>query len=91
MADEAAKSGGLWLPYPILGFLLTLTIIVVTGLVGLYSQLSAMNTTMILRDSTYQQQLKKTEDEAKLQSMYIVDLRERIIRMEASSKKKGGG
>lgn len=92
MAEEAAKSSGLFLPYPLLGFLLTLTMAMVAGLVGLYSQLSTMQTTMILRDSSYQQQVKELKEKVDLQGMYITDLREKQIRAdaEAAVKRKGG-
>ena len=87
MADEANRTSGLFLPYPVLGFLLTLTMALVAGLVGLYSQMATMQTTMILRDTTYQQQVKELKEKVDLQGMYITDLREKMIRQEASKKK----
>lgn len=89
MADEVARTSGLFLPYPVIGFLLTLTMALVAGLVGLYSQMATMQTTMILRDATYQQQVKELKEKVDLQGMYITDLREKVIRQEIP-KKKGG-
>jgi phosphoglycerate-specific signal transduction histidine kinase len=59
----------------------------VAGIVGLYAQLSAMNTTMILRDNSYQQQLNELKKVTDVQGEYVRDLRERIIRQEAGKKK----
>lgn len=83
MAQEAK---GVFLPYPLLGIMLTLVLILVGGIVGLYSQLSAMNTAMILRDADYQQRTKKLEEKIELQGMYITDVREKIIRLEERRK-----
>lgn len=82
--NQEAK--GVFLPYPLLGIMLTLVLILVGGIVGLYSQLSAMNTAMILRDADYQQRTKKLEDKIELQGMYITDVREKIIRVEERRK-----
>ena len=86
MPEEVAK-GGLFIPYPLLGIMMALVIALSGGIIGLYTQLSAMNTTMILRDNTYQQQVKELKDKADLQSVYIQDLREKVIRLES---RKGG-
>lgn len=88
MADEAVRTNGVFLPYPIIGFILTLTMALVAGLVGLYAQMATMQTTMIMRDTTYQQQVKELKEKVDLQGMYITDLREKMIRQE-SPKKKG--
>lgn len=87
MSEEANRSSGIFLPYPLLGFILTLTMALVAGIVGLYAQLSAMNTTMILRDNSYQQQLNELKKVTDVQGEYVRDLRERIIRQEAGKKK----
>lgn len=89
MSEEASRTGGIFLPYPLLGFILTITMAVVAGLVGLYAQMSAMNTTLILRDASAQQQMTDLKHEIQVQGEYVRDLRERIIRVETSSKKKG--
>lgn len=89
MADEASRTGGIFLPWPLLGFILTITMTLVAGLVGLYTQISAMNTTLILRDAAAQQQMTDLKHEIQVQGEYVRDLRERIIRVETTAKKKG--
>lgn len=89
MADEANRTGGVFLPWPLLGFILTITMALVAGLVGLYTQISAMNTTLILRDSTNQQQMMDLKRAIEVQGEYVRDLRERIIKVEASEKRRG--
>lgn len=88
MSDEAAR-GGLFIPYPLLGIMLTLCLVLAGGIIGLYSQVSAMNTTMILRDQTYSQQVKELKEKTDLQGLLISDMREKVIRLE--ERKKGGG
>ena len=87
--SEQTSHSGLFIPYPLLGIITVLVLALGGGIVGLYSQLSAMNTTMLMRDSDHQQQVKELKEETKLQGMYITDLREKVIRIEAA--KKGGG
>lgn len=88
MADEANRTNGLFLPYPLLGLILTLVLALGGGLIGVYAQLQSMQATMLMRDADAREQLKALRDETKLQSMLIADLREKIIRLE--ERKKGG-
>jgi len=81
------ETRGVFIPYPMLGIMLTLAMVLVGGIVGLYSQLSAMNTTMLLRDQDHQQQVKELKEKQDLQNMYITDIREKVIRLE--ERKKG--
>lgn len=82
MADEAAKGGGLFIPYPLLGIMLTLTLVLSGGIIGLYSQLSAMNTTMILRDGDFQRQVKDLKDKQDQLEVYLHNDREKIITLQ---------
>lgn len=85
--SEEARSGGLWMPYPLLAMFFTLALALGGGIIGLYSQLSAMNATMVIRDADYQYRTKKLEEKIELQGMYITDIREKLIRVE--ERKKG--
>lgn len=88
MADEASRTGGVFMPWPLLAIVMSLIMALGGGIVGLYSQLSAMQTTMIMRDADFQQRVKELKEKSDLQSMYINDLREKIIRLE--EHRKGG-
>jgi hypothetical protein len=87
MADEMSRTNGLFIPYPLLGLMLTLVLALGGGLIGIYAQVSSMNATMLMRDSDSREQIKALHEDAKLQAMYIADLREKIIRLE--ERKKG--
>lgn len=82
MADEASRNNGLFLPYPLLGLLLTLVMALGGGIIGLYTQLSAMQTTMILRDSDYQRQVKDLKDKQDQMEVYLHNDREKIISLQ---------
>lgn len=87
MAEESTRAG-LFVPYPLLGIMLTLVMALGGGIVGLYSQISAMNTTMILRDSDYQRQVRELKEKADQMEVYLHNDRERIARLEAERTKR---
>lgn len=86
MSDESSRTNGLFLPYPLLGLILTLVLALGGGLIGIYAQVSSMNATMLMRDADSREQIKSLREENKLLSMYITDLRERVIRQEEQRK-----
>jgi uncharacterized membrane protein (DUF106 family) len=85
MAED--QRNGLFVPYPLLALILTLTMALGAGIIGLYSQLSAMNTTMILRDADYQRQVRELKEKADQMEVYLHNDRERIARLEAERKR----
>lgn len=87
MSEEATRSGGLWMPYPLLAIFMTCLFVFGGGIIALYSQLSAMNATMIMRDADYSQRTNKLEEKLELQDMKIGDLKDRIVRAEAKSQR----
>jgi len=94
MADEAQRTGGLFLPWPLLGFLLTLTLALGGGLLGMYVKLDTMNATMIMRDADHREAVKKLENQNELQELLIRDLREKQVEMRSDInqilKRRGG-
>lgn len=82
MSEEATRSGGVFLPYPLLGILMTLILALGGGIIGLYSQLSAMNATMIMRDADYRREQQQAWDKIEQLQVYIKDDREKIVRLE---------
>lgn len=81
MSDEAAK-GGLFIPYPLLAILMVLVIALGGGIIGLYTQLSAMQTTLLLRDADYQREQKQAWEKIEQLQVYIRDDREKLVRIE---------
>lgn len=93
MSEEANRSGGLFLPYPLLGIMMTLILALGGGIIGLYSQLSAMNATMLMRDADYRKTVDKLEDKLELQDVVINNTREKLVEMRTELnqfQKKGG-
>ena len=85
MADEAQRTGGLFLPYPLLGILMTLIVVLGGGLVGLYSQLSAMQTTLLMRDADYRREQQQAWEKIEQLQVYIQNDREKIAKLEAQN------
>lgn len=87
MSEEAVK-GGLFIPYPLLAIFMVLILAIVGGIIGLYSQLSALNTTMILRDSDYQRQQKQAWEKIEQLQVYIQNDREKLAKLEAQNERR---
>lgn len=82
MADEAARTGGLFLPYPMLGLLLTLVLALGSGIAGLVIQVNSLHTTILLRDSDYQRERQQMWDKMEQMQVYIHNDRERLGKVE---------
>lgn len=80
------QNKGLFLPYPLLGIIITLAIVVISGIVALEVQVSNLNTTLLLRDADHARQvetlkLEMTEIKNKNEQLavYIHDDREKLV------------
>lgn len=96
MADS--KSAGVFIPYPVLGLLLTIALACIGSVVALYTKVSGLettmstiNATMVIRDNQHLQELKDLKDELSAvrskeeqTQVYFHDDRERIIRLQAA-------
>ena len=87
MSEESTRSG-LFVPYPLLALVLALTMALAGGIIGLYSQLSAMQTTMLLRDNDYQRQVHDLKEKQDQMEVYLHNDREKIIAMQAQLDRK---
>lgn len=87
MSEESAK-GGVFIPYPLLAILMGLVMALGGGLIGLYTQLSSMNTTMLLRDGDYQRQLQEQKKTIELLQVYVQNDREKLIKLESAAEKR---
>ena len=90
MSEEANRTGGLFLPYPLLGILMTLILALGGGIIGLYAQLSAMSTTMLLRDMDYRQQLQDQKSKVAELEVYLHNDREQlaVLKHDAEERRK---
>ena len=75
----AQQTKGLFLPYPLLGILTTVGALVLSGIVGLYVQVSSLNTTLLLRDADTQRALIQQADKIEQLEVYLHDMREKRI------------
>jgi hypothetical protein len=82
VAQTASK--GIFLPYPLLAILVTVGALVLSGIVGLYVQVSSLSTTLLLRDSDHARQimeikteLTKETERRELTDLKVADLREK--------------
>ena len=82
MSDEAQRTSGLFIPYPLLGILMTLLLALGSGIVGLFIQVNSLQTTLLLRDASYQQDQKKAWDKIEQLQVYIQNDRERLGKLE---------
>ena len=88
MSEEAKQTGGVFLPYPLLGILMTLILALGGGIIGLYSQLSAMNATMIMRDADYRREQQQAWDKIEQLQVYIQNDREKIAKLETQMDRR---
>ena len=82
MADEALRTNGVFMPWPLLGIVMTLILALGGGIIGLYSQLSAMQTTLIMRDADYRREQQQAWEKIEQLQVYVKDDREKIVRLE---------
>jgi len=86
---SAVESKGVFIPWPLLAIIVTLAIVLVSGLVTLEVQVSNLSTTLLLRDADHGRQL----DDLKLQigevkskneqlMVYITNDREKLIAIQ---------
>ena len=90
MAEEAQRTGGVFLPYPLLGLTLTLVLALGTGIAGLFIQVNSLSTTLLLRDSDYQARTKELKEKLELLSLQINDLQVKDARRDEREKKTKG-
>lgn len=82
MSDEAAKTSGLFIPYPLLAILLTLVLALGGGIIGLFIQVGSLQTTILLRDADYQRERQQAWEKIEQLQVYINNDRERLGKLE---------
>lgn len=88
MSEEASRTGGVFMPWPLLGIVMTLILALGGGLIGLYSQLSSMQTTLLMRDADYRREQQQSWEKIEQLQVYIQNDREKIAKLEAQSDKR---
>jgi len=82
------SSRGVFLPWPLLAIVVTLAIVLVSGLVTLEVQVSNLSTTLLLRDADHQREIKTMSDEIATLKVYVQNDREKLIRLETQQDRK---
>jgi len=88
MADEAQRSGGIFIPYPLLGIMMTLILALGGGIIGMYVKLDTMNATMLMRDADHQRERQQAWDKIEQLEVYIHNDRERIGKLEERTERQ---
>lgn len=80
MTQEAK---GVFVPYPLLGIILTLIIIVVGGIVAIEVQVGNLSTTILLRDADQRAVTLELKEKTAQMEVYLHDNREKLIRLQS--------
>lgn len=82
VAQQASK--GVFIPWPLLAIIVTISIVLVTGLVTIQVQVSNLSTTLLLRDADHARQIDDLKREMarevehrELTDLKVADLREK--------------
>ena len=75
---------GVFIPYPLLGIVITLCTIVVAGIIAIQVQVSNLSTTILLRDADQRAVIQELKDKTEQMEVYLHDNREKMIRLQAS-------
>lgn len=82
MAEEAQRTSGLFLPYPLLAIIMSLVLALGGGIIGLFIQVSSLQTTILLRDADYQRERQQAWEKIEQMQVYIQNDRERLGKLE---------
>ncbi len=77
----ATEARGVFLPYPLLGIIVTIAIVLISGLVTLEVQVSNLNTTLLLRDADTRAQMLASKEKVDQLEVYLHDDREKLVRI----------
>lgn len=78
------SSRGLFIPWPLLTIMVTLGIVVVSGLIALEVQVSNLNTTLLLRDADQRAEIIALKEKSAQLEVYIHNDREKLIEIQTS-------
>lgn len=79
MTEEAR---GVFVPYPLLGIILTLVVIIVGGIIAIQVQVSNLSTTILLRDADSRAVISELKEKTEELQVYIINDREKLIKLQ---------
>ena len=84
MTQEAK---GVFIPYPLLGIIITLALLVISGIIAIQVQVSNLSTTILLRDADQRAVIQELKSKTEQLQVYIHDDREKLIRLQTEAEK----
>ena len=84
MAEQTSR--GVFLPYPLLGMLVTIAIVLISGLVALEVQVSNLSTTLLLRDADQRAEITAIKEKNAQLEVYIHNDREKLIDIQTTMR-----
>ena len=85
MTQEAK---GVFIPYPLLGIIITICVLLVTGIVAIQVQVSNLSTTILLRDADQRAAIQQLQEKTEQLQVYIYDSREKLIRLQTQAERE---
>lgn len=85
MTQEAR---GVFIPYPLLGIIIMLSLAVVGGIVAIQVQVSNLSTMILLRDADQRAVTQELKEKAEQLEVYLHDDREKLIRIQGQLEGK---
>lgn len=76
MTQEAK---GVFIPYQLLAIIITITCMVIGGIIAIEVQVSSLNTTLLLRDADTRAATRDLQEKAAQLEVYIHDMREKSV------------
>jgi len=84
VAEQTSR--GVFLPYPLLGMLVTIAIVLISGLVALEVQVSNLSTTLLLRDADQRAEITAIKEKNAQLEVYIHNDREKLIDIQTTMR-----
>jgi hypothetical protein len=79
MTQEAR---GVFIPYPLLGIIITLAVVMISGIIALEVQVSSLSTTILLRDADQRAEISALKEKSAQLEVYIHNDREKLVHIE---------
>lgn len=84
----AQQAKGIFLPYPLIGILVTIGALVLSGIIGLYVQVSSLSTTMLLRDADQRAEIIALKEKSSQLEVYIHNDREKLVDIQSTLREQ---
>ena len=87
VAQQSSK--GMFIPYPLLAIIMTLAVVLISGIIAIEVQVSSLNTTLLLREQDHAREvtdlkadIKEVKGKNEQLMVYITNDREKLVALE---------